>query len=238
MPGPRRRQGQRLRKRLASLAAAVLLALVLRALVIQAYRIPSGSMEETLLPGDYLMAAKFIYGVREPFGRRRLLPALRSPRVGEVLVFGYPVDGRDFIKRCVATSGDTVAVWKGELYVNGCRMDASRGGQRTSRGSDSAGPAFKPWSAFYQQAWEQRKFLQLSWVRDEFGPVVVPPGHLFMMGDNRNNSMDSRFWGPLPVEEIRGKALFIYWSWDGEVRAPAWQFWRRVRWSRIGRAIK
>jgi len=232
MSGPRRRSGrQRLRKRLISLAAVLTLALILRILVIQAYRIPSGSMEPTLLPGDFLMAAKFLYGIREPLGKKLLLPPLKKPRAGEILVFGYPMDGRDFIKRCVAVAGDTVMVRSGQLFVNGRWMGEPPAG-------DSPEPGPRKWSIFYQQAWEQRKFLQLDLVRDDFGPVVVPEGHLFMMGDNRKNSMDSRFWGPLPVEEIRAQALFIYWSWDREAEMPAWQFWRRVRWSRIGRAIK
>lgn len=220
------------------MALAVLLALALRALVIQAYRIPSGSMEDTLLAGDYLVALKLPYGIREPFRGRTLVPGFGRPGRGEVLVFRYPLDGRDFIKRCVAAGGDTVAVRGGELYVNGLREVLPQAVHKAAEPARSGTVRERPWDREYQKAWEQRKFLQLTWMRDDFGPVVVPPDHLFMMGDNRDNSMDSRYWGPLAGTGVVGRAWLIYWSWDPEGRAPAWQFWGRVRWGRIGRAIR
>lgn len=238
LPFRLRERRRRLGRRLASMLLAVLLALALRALVIQAYRIPSGSMEDTLLAGDFLMAAKFLYGIREPFRGRLLVPGLKKPEPGEVLVFSYPVDGRDFIKRCVAAAGETVDVRGGDLYVGGAREDLAQAVHKAPETIEPWSGAVRGWNALYQRSWEERRFLPLNWVRDDFGPVAVPEGHLFMMGDNRDNSMDSRFWGPLPVADVRGKALFIYWSWDPEVQAPAWQLWRRVRWGRIGRLIK
>ncbi len=234
-----RRRGPRAPgSRLASILLAVLLALLLRALVIQAYRIPSGSMEDTLLAGDFLMAAKLPYGVREPFRGRTLVPALRHPARGEVLVFRYPLDGRDFIKRCTALAGDTVAVRGGQLYINSVREDRPQAAHKAPETVAAWSGRERAWSPDYQQAWEERRFLQLDWVRDDFGPVVVPPGCLFMMGDNRDNSMDSRFWGPLPESDVRGRALFIYWSWDPDGKIPGWQFWRRMRWGRLGKEIR
>jgi signal peptidase I len=234
----RRDRSRALKKRLASILLAVLLALLLRALVIQAYRIPSGSMEDTLLSGDYLMAAKLPYGVREPFRGRTVIPAMRHPARGEVLVFRYPLDGRDFIKRCAAVSGDTVAVRGGELYINSIKEDLPQAGHKAPETVEPWTGRERQWSPDDQKAWEERRFLQLDWVRDDFGPVVVPGGCLFMMGDNRDNSMDSRFWGPLPESEVRGRALFIYWSWDREEAGPPWRFWKRLRWGRLGKQIR
>ncbi len=234
----RRRKRRTLRSRLASLSLAVLAALLLRALVIQAYRIPSGSMEDTLLAGDYLAAFKLPYGVREPFSGKKLWKGFHRPRRGDILVFRYPLDGRDFIKRCVAVGGDTVVVKKGDLYVNGARENLPQAVHKAAETIETWSGRDRLWNASYQKAWEERRFLQLDWVRDDFGPVEVPPGQLFMMGDNRDNSMDSRFWGPLAEAEVIGRAAVIYWSWDPEGQAPPWRFWSRVRWGRIGRAIR
>lgn len=235
---PFRRHRRTRRSRLASLALAVLAALILRALLVQAYRIPSGSMEDTLLAGDYLAAIKLPYGVREPFGGKKLLAGYRRPGRGDVLVFRYPLDGRDFIKRCVATGGDTVAVKNGDLYINGAKESLPQAVHKAAETIKFWSVHNRLWSLSYQRAWEERRFLQMDWVRDDFGPVAVPPGQLFMMGDNRDNSMDSRFWGPLDEAEVIGRAVLIYWSWDPEGRAPAWRFWERIRWGRIGRMIR
>jgi signal peptidase I len=234
----RRRKRRTLKSRLASLALAVLAALALRTLVVQAYRIPSGSMEDTLLAGDYLAAFKLPYGVREPFGGKKVWYGFRRPGPGDVLVFRYPLDGRDFIKRCVAVGGDTVAVKNGDLYVNGAKESLPQAVHKAAETIRTWSGRDRLWNASYQKAWEERRFLQMDWVRDDFGPVAVPPGQIFMMGDNRDNSMDSRFWGPLAEAEVTGRAVLIYWSWDPEGRAPAWRFWSRVRWGRIGRVIK
>jgi signal peptidase I len=173
-----------------SLLIAVFLALFFRQFVLQAFRIPSASMENTLLVGDFLFVNKFLYGAEIPFVKKRL-PAIRPPRPGDIIVFKPPMENRDFIKRCVAVAGDTVEMRYKNLYVNGRR----------------------PNEPYIHHA--QRDTLALgASSRDFFGPYVVPKGHLFMMGDNRDNSADSRFWGPEPIERIKGKAMFIYFSVD------------------------
>ncbi|MHB8080079.1 MAG: signal peptidase I [Candidatus Krumholzibacteriia bacterium] len=201
-----------------AIGLAVLFALCIRQFLFQAFRIPTGSMEKTLLVGDFLFVDKFVYGARTPdririFGHTIVqdlpvlkLPALRQPRQGDIIVFQYPRDlNQDYIKRCVAVAGDTVQVRDGLLYVNG-RL-------------------YEPHSYH-----DQDKLLRGSELNRAFGPYVVPPGHLFMMGDNRYNSADSRFWGPLDLKLVKGRALFIYWSWDKDRMRP--------RLSRIGDIIR
>lgn len=181
------------------IAVAVVLALTVRAFIIEAFRIPSESMEDTLLVGDFLFANKFIYGAKLPFTDLRL-PAIREPRPGDIIVFQFPKDpGTSFIKRCVAVEGQTVEIRDTELYVDG--ELATEDYVKFSRNS-------RP-------------------VRE--GPFVVPDGHLFMMGDNRDNSLDSRRWGTLDKKYVKGKALFIYFSWDSAKRS--------IRFSRIGHLV-
>jgi signal peptidase I len=192
-----------------SIGLAILLALVFRQFVAQAFRIPSQSMEDTLLVGDFLFVNKFLYGAQLPFLGTRL-PAVRSPRPGDIIVFKSPSDGRDFIKRCVAIAGDTVEVRAKSLYVNG----------------ELRQEAFTKHTASLHPPGVDR--------RDYFGPYVVPPGNLFMMGDNRDNSQDSRYWGPLPIRLVKGKAMFIYFSIDTRrgFLPP------HLRWRRFGRLIR
>ena len=173
-----------------AIVVAVALALFFRQFVVQAFRIPSSSMESTLLVGDFLFVNKFLYGAQLPFTSWRL-PAIRPPRAGDIIVFKSPTDGRDFIKRCVAVAGDTVEMRGKVLWVNGKKRDEPFT-QHTDRGMLLASQAPRDW----------------------MGPLVIPPGHIFMLGDNRDNSHDSRFWGPLPVGRVRGKAMFIYFSID------------------------
>ncbi len=201
-----------------AIGLAVLLALVIRQFVVQAFRIPTGSMEQTLLVGDFLFVNKFLYGAKTP-ERIRLfnhtlaeglpvlkLPALRQPRQGDIIVFQYPRDlNQDYIKRCVAVAGDTVLVREGRLLVNG-----------------------RPYE--HNAYHDQGKLARGSELNRRFGPYVVPPSTIFMMGDNRYNSADSRFWGPLDLELVKGKALFIYWSWDRDRLRP--------RLERLGRLIR
>jgi signal peptidase I len=165
---------------------AIILAILIRALFVQAFKIPSGSMEPTLLVGDHILVNKLIYGIRIPFTKARW-PIIRNPRRGDVIVFVYPKDRtKDFIKRVVGVGGDTVEIRNKKVYINGKEVADKHAHFRDIRV-------------------EQGR-------RDNFGPVKVPEDHLFMMGDNRDYSMDSRFWGFVPSEDVKGEAFFIYYS--------------------------
>ena len=197
MATPQKRQKSLTREYLDTIVYAVLLTLLLRFLVVQAFRIPSESMLPTLLVGDFLFVNKFEYGPKIPFTHVRL-PGLRAPRPGDVIVFQFPKDPRrDYIKRCVAVGGQTVEVRDKQLYVEG-RPRVEPFVQHTDG-------VVRP--AAYDQ-------------RDNFGPYTVPPGSLFMMGDNRDNSNDSRYWGPVEMDLVKGRAMFIYWSWDKDRNWP------------------
>ena len=179
------------REYIEAFAMAAVLALFIRTFILQGYRIPSPSMEQTLLVGDWLFVNKFLYGAEIPLTGGTRLPAIRQPRRGDIIVFRYPKNPKeDYIKRCVAVAGDTVLYRDKVLYINGQRQE-------------------EPFARFADGS-------RLDPRRDSFGPIVVPPGNLFMMGDNRDRSSDSRYWGFLDKRLIRGKALFIYFSWDGE----------------------
>lgn len=230
-----------------AIGTALLIALLLRQFLFQAFRIPTGSMLDTLLIGDFLFVNKFVYGAKTPerirIGKATLVqglpvlkfPALREPRQGDIIVFEYPQDRNlDYIKRCVAVAGDTVAVKEGVLYVNG-EVYESNFADRT--GDHSCVPN---WTDPESCPAPRTKHDQASYVRNPRNrswpwegmpdPHVVPPGHIFMMGDNRYNSLDSRYWGDLDVDLIKGKAVFIYWSWDGQRHLP--------RFNRIGDLIR
>jgi signal peptidase I len=200
------RQKSTLREYAEALAVALLLALVIRTFIVQAFKIPSGSMLPTLQIGDHILVNKFLYGPRleVPLTQMSLgqLPGLRHPQAGDVVVFVWPKDRtKDFIKRVIATEGQTVEMRQKQVYIDGKPWDDPHA--TYTAGHPGAG--------------------------DNFGPVTVPPGHIFVMGDNRDQSYDSRFWGPVPMSDIKGKALIIYWSWDGPDR------W--VRWDRLGRLV-
>jgi signal peptidase I len=186
---------------------ALVLTLFLRAFVIQAFRIPSASMQDTLLIGDFLFVNKFEYGPKVPFTHFRL-PGLRAPRANDVIVFQFPQDpSKDFIKRCVATAGQTIEIKDKVVWVDGKRRDEAF--------TIHTDPTIKPGGYDY---------------RDNFGPFQVGEKQMFMMGDNRDNSNDSRYWGPLDLDLVKGHAMFIYWSWNGEKNWP--------RWNRIFRPIQ
>ncbi|MCK5219543.1 signal peptidase I [bacterium] len=167
---------------------AILLALIIRVLLIQAFKIPSGSMENTLMIGDHLLVNKCIYGTDIPFTDRTILK-IRDPKRGDIIVFKYPVNPRkDYIKRCIGLPGDTLEIKDKVLYING-------------------EPQNENYVTFRDIRIRPR---ELSF-RDNFGPITVPPDHFFMMGDNRDCSHDARFWGFLPRKLIKGKAWVIYW---------------------------
>ncbi len=196
----------RTREFVKSILWAVALALIIRTCIVQSFKIPSGSMEDTLVIGDCLLVNKFIYGIRVPFTGLRL-PALRDPQRGDVIVFQYPRDrSKDFIKRLIGVPGDVIQVRDKRVYVNG---------------------------VLYHNPHEVHKDPQTlpreASVRDNFGPVRVPSNDYFVMGDNRDNSYDSRFWGFVPHADVIGLAFIKYWSWDQSRWLPRWQ--------RIGKPI-
>ncbi len=224
-----------LREYIESFAIALILALMIKTSVVEAYKIPSGSMEDTLLIGDFLLANKFIYGSKLPIPFTNIhLPALREPKAGDIVIFKYPLDQKvNYIKRCVAVAGDTILIRDKVLYVNGRIFPNPKESKFTDRNVAPRGASN----------------------RDNFGPYVVPRGYIFMMGDNRDNSYDSRFWGPLDRKLVQGQAMIIHYSWEPDPSAPevtkrdplsipknivynVVHFPQRVRWGRIGHIIK
>uniref|UniRef100_A0A7C4XKV4 Signal peptidase I n=1 Tax=candidate division WOR-3 bacterium TaxID=2052148 RepID=A0A7C4XKV4_UNCW3 len=231
---------ERIKKELYSWTIVIIVVLILRAIFVEAYVIPTGSMEKTLLIGDALLVNRFIYGVKFPYTQFQLIPG-RMPKRGEIIVFKYPFENRDFVKRCIAIEGDTVQIIDKVLYVNGKKVDEPYKFHQDKR----IIPGFTNDSPNYQINWERAKFADLYgiYVRDNFGPVVVPKDCLFAMGDNRDNSLDSRFWGPLHKKFLKGKPLFIYFSFDPGGEASSlfdilkfWR-WKKIRLGRIGRII-
>jgi signal peptidase I len=185
---------------------AILIALFIRTFLVQAFKIPSGSMKETLLIGDHILVNKFIYGIKIPFLRKTLVP-ISDPEQGDIVVFIYPIDrSKDFIKRVIAVGGDTIEIKDKKIFINGAYYNDGHG--------------------VYT---DNLIFPRAIQPRDNFGPVTVPEGALFVMGDNRDQSLDSRFWGFVNLKDVLGKAFIIYWSWDGNNHGP--------RWVRLGRII-
>lgn len=185
---------------------AILLALFIRAFIIQAFKIPSGSMIPTLNVGDHILVNKFIFGIKIPLTDIKILP-LRDPERLDVIVFQYPEDEtKDFIKRIIGKPGDTIEVHDKIIYVNGSPIEES-----------------------YTIHTDAAILSENHQPRDNLDPVVVPEDSYFVMGDNRDQSLDSRFWGTVKANKIRGKAFIIYWSWDAK---KTW-----VRWRRIGKLI-
>jgi len=209
---------------------ALVIALVLRTFVVQAFKIPSSSMEDTLLIGDHLLVNKFIYGTKIPFVDGRFLQ-IREPERGDVIVFEFPADTkderlafwqkRDFIKRVIGLPGDTVEMRDKTVYVNGkeYRID-----QEVHKDASLRGRCFEIGD------WRKRMRIPSSLERDCMLPTTVPEGHYLVLGDNRDRSHDSRFWGFVPMENIKGLAFIKYWSWDSQKTWP--------RFSRIGRLIE
>jgi len=190
-----------------SIVIAVVMALIIKAFVIQAFKIPSGSMIPTLKIGDHILVNKFIYGTKLPFSDRIIIP-LRRPNRGDIIVFKFPDDEKkDFIKRVIGLPGDLVEIKGKKVYINGSPIDDS-------------------------YAVHSDPMLYPSGIqpRDNFGPLTVPQDSYFVMGDNRDFSLDSRYWGFVKLNKIKGKAFIIYWSWNGEER------W--LRWERIGMLIR
>jgi len=183
---------------------AVLIALFIRAFIVQAFKIPSSSMEPTLLVGDYLLVNKFIYGVRIPYSDIKFFE-YKKPKRGDIIVFIFPKDRKkDFIKRVIGTEGEKLTILHNKIYIDDKLID-------------------DPWGHFT---------IPRSSIED-YGPIKVPEGSLFVMGDNRDNSQDSRFWGFVKTNEVKGKAFIVYFSLDWDAR----NLLNKVRWTRLGKLI-
>jgi signal peptidase I len=199
------------RENVESLAWAVVMMMILRIFLLQAFRIPSESMLDTLQVGDFLFVTKLDYGAKLPFTHIRL-PGLRQPRRGDIIVFQWPPDpSQDFIKRCIATGGETVEIRHRQVFVNGRALDEPY--VRRTPGPEEPAEASP---------------------RDNLAPFTVPPGHLFMMGDNRENSADSRYWGFVPMDLVKGRAVFIYFSTAAQ---NWWTMPFHIRWQRLFHVI-
>ena len=211
---------------------------LLQAFVMRAYHIPTGSMEPTVLVGDRVAVNRFLYGPEFP-GDVPLLgweipsirfPGLRGPAPGDVMVLDHP-DGSaiDLLKRCVAIGGQRVEMRAGDLYVDGLKVEEPyvRHRDRSMRRKKGQREPIPSLRALMEKTWARP-----NWNRDYFGPVSVPEGHIFVMGDNRDFSQDSRAWGFVPVENIHGRAMVIFLSGDPDV--PLWRIWKHFRWGRIG----
>ena len=206
-----------------SIVVAVILALFIRTFVVQAFKIPTGSMEPNLLVGDHLLVNKFVFAPVASPAERALLP-MRELRRGDIVVFKFPEDPeRDFIKRVIGLPGDTLELRNREVSINGQKLT-------------------EPYAHYLFPVGESGEATSFD-VRERYGPVTVPEGHYFMMGDNRDNSQDSRYWGFLPAHYVKGRALTIYWSFEepageqpsglaGLVRAVTNVF-TGTRWSRL-----
>jgi signal peptidase I len=225
-----------LREYFESIVIAVILALFIRTFVVQAFKIPTGSMEENLLIGDHLLVNKFVFAPTANAFERAVLPVAPIKR-GDVIVFKYPEEpDRDFIKRVIGLPGETVEVREKKVYIDGKPLD-------------------EPYAHYLLPVNTASEFHEVTSfdVRDRYGPVTVPAEHYFVMGDNRDNSQDSRYWGFLPRGYVKGKALIIYWSYEAEredyqeegagatIRGLASvfvHFFTRTRWDRMFHQIR
>ena len=193
---------------------ALFLVVFIKTFLIQNFKIPSSSMEDTLLIGDRLFAVKFLYGTKIPFTKKKILK-IRDPKPGDIIIFRYPLDpSTPFIKRCVAVGGQTIEIKDKVLYVDDVKQDYPEHVQ------------------FIDPTVLDARYGS----RDNYPPTEIPVGSFFAMGDNRDNSNDSRYWGFVPYENIKGKAMFIYWSLDSEY--PLYNIFHKIRWRRIFNLIR
>jgi len=196
-----------IRENIEAILVAILIALFIRTFVVQAFKIPSGSMKQTLQIGDHILVNKFVFGVKIPYWNKTIIP-LKSPQRDDIIVFKYPVDpNKDFIKRVIGIGGDVIESRDKQLYVNHKLVNHDFGVHTDPRILSGSN---KP--------------------RDNFGPITVPENALFVMGDNRDESYDSRFWGFVDLKAVNGKAFIVYWSWDKQDFG--------VRWNRLGHFLK
>jgi signal peptidase I len=245
------------REYLESIVVAVILALFIRTFAIQAFKIPTGSMKENLLIGDHLLVNKLVYS--PSFGPLEDTLFGKKPiRRGDVVVFKYPEDPtRDFIKRVIALPGETVEMRNKQVFINGTRLDEDE--QICSQGPDDemickdADPSHGgPYKVFFLHlpappGDSEYGFASSDSGQDNWGPQVVPSGRLLVLGDNRDNSRDGRYWGFLPIDQVKGRALIVYWSWRADredYQRTSWDGWlrvfdlRRTRWERFFHVIR
>ncbi len=241
-----------LREYAESIGMAILFALMLRGFVVEPFKIPTGSMIPTLQVGDHLFVNKFIYGIRVPF-TETYLTRFSQPERGEVVVFTFPAmeaqnyiaeqppsrreciqqsslhEEKDFIKRVVGVEGDTIAVEDNQLKLGGEPV------ARKFLRKEPTGEFLRPHEVHETERLSGHEYkIKHSGMGRNFGPIEVRDDHVFVMGDNRNNSADSRCWGQVPVENIKGRAMFIWWSISSDPDLP---WWNRIRWDRIGQAV-
>ena len=223
-----------LREYFESIVIAVILALFVRTWVVQAFKIPTGSMENNLLIGDHLLVNKFVFGPTPLAIGRKMLP-VRPIRRGDIVVFKYPDEpDRDFIKRVIGLPGETIELKNKKVHVNGTPLD-------------------EPYVHFLTPPSNDYQEVTSYDLRERFGPVTVPPDRYFVMGDNRDNSQDSRYWGFLPRDYVKGKALVIYWSYESgredyvdegmaatlkRLGSVVTHFFTRTRWERLFNQIR
>jgi signal peptidase I len=210
----RRKNKSIFREYFEAICVAIILALFIRTFVVQAFKIPSGSMLPTLLIGDHLLVNKFIYGIRVPFTGKILVP-IKDPKHGDVVVFRFPKDRSiDYIKRVVGTPGDTVEIKAKKVFINGKPINDAHANVSSSAVLNAkASP------------------------RDNFGPILVPADRIFVMGDNRDNSYDSRFWGFVDQQDVLGKAFILYWSWDIDKPLFSFERFSSIRLGRLANLI-
>ncbi len=207
-----------------AIVIAVVLALFIRTFIVQAFKIPSGSMLPTLKIGDHLLVNKFIYGIKMPFTGTLLVP-IKKPERYDIIVFRYPEDPKtDYIKRVIGTPGDKIEIRDKVVFVNGEQI------------ADTA--AHFTDSTIIPAKMKQSRIFKGGPNKDNFGPILVPENKWFVMGDNRDNSYDSRFWGFVDENEILGKAMIIYWSWDLNKPLFSLDRFSSIQFSRIGNIIE
>jgi signal peptidase I len=193
----------------------IIIVLLLRESVVQAYLIPSGSMEDTLLPGDFVLATKFDYGLKIPFTNIKLFSG-NIPQRGEIIIFTYPLEeNKDFVKRVIGLPGDTIEIKNKVVYINHKPILEKYVTHKDTYVYNS----LEIPNEDFQKMWIKGAFASgQKLVRDNFGPVIVPKDYIFVMGDNRDFSYDSRFWGPLHIKYLKGKPRIIYFSWGDGIR--------------------
>ena len=197
-----------------AIVIAILLALFIRAFVVQAFKIPSGSMKTTLLIGDHILVNKFVYGIKVPVIDKEIV-RFSNPDRGDIVVFRYPVDpSKDFIKRVIGLPGDSIKIHDKKVFVNG-----------------------QPLQEPYATHTDERILPPSISPRDNMDTLIVPPDHLFVMGDNRDESYDSRFWKFVDMKDLRGEAFMIYWSWNPEGQFSLSPSEGYIRWNRFGRIL-